>query len=80
MNIFAQFNREFLKDVVGIYIEDQETFINNDEKIIDRRIMTTTQGDWDEDYVNWKLYIVDLGSGDRGAVLVHKKPDEEFRY
>jgi hypothetical protein len=80
MNIFTQFDKKFLKNVVGIYMSDQDSFLKDNPQIIEKKRMTTTQGDWDNDYTNWMCVIEDLEGGDRGVALVYKKPDEDWKF
>lgn len=81
MNVFQQFKTGELRDVLGIYLEDQETFIKQGHETLalSKRVMDTTQGDWDPDYKNWRLVTIDLENNDMGIVLVHKEDDEEWR-
>lgn len=74
-NKFVQMDRGELKNVIEVIIEDKVSFDKwweeDEELAIKKKIsMTTTQGNYDPDAINWKAYLVELGTGDEVLVLV----------
>ena len=72
LNLYVQ-DEKALKNLIGVYLEDEATFNENAGHDIGRKIpVHTSQGDYDANYLLWDAYIVDL-SGSNGLVLVKKE-------
>lgn len=73
-NKFVQFNkRGNLKNVIQAGIEDKETFLKSEPEIKRKLVITTTQGNYDPDYLNWRAYIVSCGGDDEALVFVKEE-------
>lgn len=71
-NKFVQFDKGELRNVVEVGIEDKELFYRDDPAIKRKIIVSTTVGDPDPDYLNWKAYIVDI-NGTEALIFVKEQ-------
>lgn len=77
MSIFAQWEKKPINNILGVYIQDKEEFEKDEHEILEEKRMDTTYINMDMDRKYWKCYVVDLGSGDKGIVLVFDKKQKE---
>jgi hypothetical protein len=82
MNVFIQDElRPYLKHLVGIYMAGQDDLgqytISKNRKVF--TMSTTAYKYYDPDYLNWRCIVDKEEDGRVFILLVHKKPEEEWK-